>query len=282
MDVTKIRMQLHGELTSVRTTPYRSHVYRVWHAVRGIYIQEGLKRGLYVGFSAALLRQLSFSSMRHGFFSVLNDQYAYHLNQKMSPLQQVLGGAIIGAFCAFITNPCDIVLVRMQSDGCWPCAQRRNYAHIFDGFRRVASEEGVATLWRGSSATLTRGFLVTCSQLPSYHTAKHYFLQSGLLADNMITHVICSIFSATVASIVSCPADVIKTRMMNMRNEGKTSYRNTLDCVLKTARVEGLHGFYKGLGATILRLGPHTVLMWICQEQYLLLLREYIGVKKLD
>jgi hypothetical protein len=35
-----------------------------------------------------------------------------------------------------------------------------------------------------------------------------------------------------------------------------------------------VRGFYKGLGATIGRLGPHTIILWQVQEMILRLLRE--------
>ena len=271
MDVTKIRLQLQGELSTARQVPSGlKHLLRTAHK---IYLQEGFISGLYAGFSAAILRQLTFSSMRHGVFSLMNSYYLDYFDKRMSGVEQVLGGAVIGATFAAITTPCDLVLVRMQADGHWPATQRRGYHHVFNGFHRVIKEETVGTLWRGTSATLARGVLITCSQLPSYHASKAYLLQSGIFSDNIITHILCSLISAVTASIISCPADVIKTRMMNMKSDGSSTYSGSWDCAGKISRIEGLGGFYKGLGATFARLGPHTLCMWIAQEQYLAFLR---------
>jgi solute carrier family 25 oxoglutarate transporter 11 len=271
MDVTKIRLQLTGELSAATRVPSGlSHVVRTAQSIRA---QQGLVGGLYAGLSAAVLRQLSFSSMRHGLFSLLNSQYIEHFQRRMSAMEQVLGGAVIGAACAAATTPCDVVLVRMQADGHWPPGQRRGYRHAPDGFSRIVREEGAGTLWRGASATVTRGVLITCSQLPAYHTSKAYLLQSGLFTDNIITHVLCSLVSAATASVISCPADVIKTRLMNMKSDGNRTYSGAWDCARKLAVSEGLGGFYKGLGATFARLGPHTLCMWVMQEQYLAFLR---------
>lgn len=51
--------------------------------------------------------------------------------------------------------------------------QRRNYKNVFDAFIRIAKEEGVFTLWRGSIATIGRAIIVNVSQLATYSQAKH-------------------------------------------------------------------------------------------------------------
>lgn len=50
--------------------------------------------------------------------------------------------------------------------------QRRNYKNVFNAFVRIAREEGVTTLWRGSVATMGRAVIVNISQLATYSQAK--------------------------------------------------------------------------------------------------------------
>ena len=45
----------------------------------------------------------------------------------------------------------------------------------------------------------------------------------------------------------------------SLPTQGKL-YRGFVDCILQISSKEGPLGFYKGLGAVYLRLGPHTVL----------------------
>lgn len=183
---------------------------------------------------------------------------------------KVLAGATIGGICAAIANPCDVILIRMQADGHWPVQHRRKYKNVFDGLIRVFQHEGCARLWRGCLPTVIRGVLITCSQLPAYHTAKYHLVHSLGFSDGTKVHIIASIISAGVASLITCPVDVIKTRMMNMqRTSSSVEYTSTTNCIVRTAQSEGLQGFYKGLGSTFARLGPHCVVLWVMQEQYL-------------
>lgn len=63
------------------------------------------------------------------------------------------------------------------------------------------------------------------------------------------------------------PADTALTRMYNqspnaLGPDGKPRglmYKNPIDCLYKTWKVEGVRGLYKGSTAHLLRIAPHTV-----------------------
>jgi solute carrier family 25, member 34/35 len=52
----------------------------------------------------------------------------------------------------------------------------------------------------------------------------------------------------------------------------KSIYSGPIDCVVKILKIEGIRGLYKGLAPTMIRLTPHTVMLWIVQEKMLQLL----------
>ncbi|KAE8722366.1 Mitochondrial uncoupling protein 6 [Hibiscus syriacus] len=140
-------------------------------------------------------------------------------------------------------------MVRMQADGRLPVSQRRNYTSVVDAITRMSKQEGVTSLWRGSSLTVNRAMLVTASQLASYDQIKETILENGLMKDGLGTHVAASFSAGFVASVASNPVDVIKTRVMNMKVEPgqKPPYAGALDCAIKTVKAEGPMALYKGL-----------------------------------
>lgn len=75
------------------------------------------------------------------------------------------------------------------------------------------------------------------------------------------------ISNVVVSAIVTSPVDLVKTRMMNQANvvEG-LRYRNSIDCVVRTAQQEGIFGLYKGFFPTWIRIGPHTIICFIINE----------------
>lgn len=195
----------------------------------------------------------------------------------MPLVRKIEAGLIAGGVGAAIGNPADVAMVRMQADGRLPPAQQRNYKSVVDAITRMAKQEGVTSLWRGSSLTVNRAMLVTASQLASYDQFKEMILEKGVMRDGLGTHVTASFAAGFVAAVASNPVDVIKTRVMNMKVEAgkEPPYAGALDCALKTVRAEGPMALYKGFIPTISRQGPFTVVLFVTLEQVRKLLKDF-------
>eukprot|EP00501_MAST-03F_sp_TOSAG23-6_P002402 GSMAST32.ASY1.ANO1.2511.1 assembled CDS len=234
LDVVKVRCQLKGELSGIKQPSGLANVFRT---LASIAKTEGVshfnRTGLYYGLSASVGRQAIFSTLRHGTYNICR-----HENPGMNLMQQIGAASFIGGVSAFIANPCDVILVRMQADGHWPKEQRRGYTSLFNGLYRTYTEEGVTRLWRGCTPTVFRAMLVTSAQLPSYGLAKGWMINSGYFSDTTSTHFLASTFSGFVATVVTCPVDVVKTRIMNMQKtiKGAANYTSPINCVLQTIR----------------------------------------------
>ncbi|EEF31690.1 mitochondrial dicarboxylate carrier protein, putative [Ricinus communis] len=297
LDLIKVRMQLQGEThapTAVQTlrpalafhppgttTPASAiHVHppRVGPISVGVRIvqQEGVA-ALFSGVSATVLRQTLYSTTRMGLYDILKQKWT-DPNTKTMPLSsKIVAGLIAGGIGAAVGNPADVAMVRMQADGRLPPAQRRNYKSVVDAITRMTKQEGITSLWRGSSLTVNRAMLVTASQLASYDQFKEMILEKGWMRDGLGTHVTASFAAGFVAAVASNPVDVIKTRVMNMKVEpGKAPpYSGALDCALKTVKAEGPMALYKGFIPTISRQGPFTIVLFVTLEQVRKLLKDF-------
>lgn len=267
-DVLKVRMQLLGERDAsrpaVKLGDYKECAQR-------LVTREGVRKGLYGGLSAALLRHSIFSTLRHGMYRVFEEKWA----TSMGPVtfSSRLGLAVAaGAIAGSIANPCDIALIRMQADGAAEPAQRRGYKNVMDAITRIAREEGVRTLWRGAQPTVLRAVLITSSQITSFGTAKDFY-EGRFGMQGVGLNMASAMTSATVACIVTQPVDVVKTRIMQMK--GNSAYSGPVDVVVQAVRTEGVRAFYKGLTATFLRLWPHTVMLWMVQERVSTVLKSF-------
>jgi len=69
-------------------------------------------------------------------------------------------------------NPADLALIRMQSDGLKPLAERANYKGVFDALGRIARQEGVGALWSGAAPTVVRAMALNFGQLAFFSEAK--------------------------------------------------------------------------------------------------------------
>ncbi|KAJ1558639.1 Mitochondrial dicarboxylate transporter [Cladochytrium tenue] len=177
----------------------------------------------------------------------------------------VLGGLAGG----IVGTPADIANIRMQDDGRLPPAQRRGYKNAFDGLYRIAREEGAGALLRGWAPNTGRAVLMTASQIVSYDVVKARLLESGLFQDNLVTHFTSSLTAGLIATTVTSPFDVLKTRIMTAP-EG--TYKGSVDAFTKIVRAEGPAAFFKGCIVltrvpSFTRLGPHTILTFIAYER---------------
>ncbi|KXZ45470.1 hypothetical protein GPECTOR_54g211 [Gonium pectorale] len=136
-----------------------------------------------------------------------------------------------------------------------------------DCVRQIVAREGWAGLWRGGGPAVQRAALVNLGELATYDQAKQLILSSGLTGgDNLAAHTASSVCSGFFASVVSVPADVVKTRMMS-QDAAAPLYRSSVDCLVKSVRAEGVLALYKGFFPTWARLGPWQLVFWTSYEQ---------------
>ena len=72
------------------------------------------------------------------------------------------------------------------------------------------------------------------------------------------------------------PIDVIKNRLQLQRSDasgkviaypGQPVYKNTFDAFIKIGAKDGIRGFYKGYGVTLLSFGPFSALYFLFYEE---------------
>ena len=75
-------------------------------------------------------------------------QYVKESNdvKTLNTFQRASCGMTAGAMAAFIGNPADLALVRMQADATLPEGQRRHYRHVGDALTRIVKDEGIYAL----------------------------------------------------------------------------------------------------------------------------------------
>ena len=213
VDVVKVRCQIR-----------ETEAVSMLQVAKNISKNEGLL-SFYSGLSAALTRQLTYTTMRLGLYEVIRERIVHrnatqtHRKPGISILQKLGTGLSAGGIAAATCCPVEVALVRMQADGAQrDAALKRNYRNVFDALLRVTREEGVSTLWRGVMPTVTRGMVVSCVQLGSYDQAKESLTSVGLFPDEGVPlHLTASLISGFLYCLASLPLDITKTRMQNQQ-----------------------------------------------------------------
>ncbi|TDH69346.1 hypothetical protein CCR75_005034 [Bremia lactucae] len=254
------------DLLKVHLQTSKKDNLKLGSAIRHILKDKGL-RGLYQGISGGALREGTYSTMRFAVYHFLKDEAVRRNDGRPIPTgyNVILGmiGGILGGACG---NPADIVNIRMQADSRMPRERRRNYKHAVDGLVRIKREEGLDALLLGLKPNMIRAMLLTTGQITAYDVAKSTILANHmvLMHDGVQTHILASMVAGLVATTACAPADVVRTRLMHMRDH---EYTSATDCFVKIIKYEGLRGLYKGWVPAYMRLGPQTLLTFVFLEQ---------------
>lgn len=217
---------------------------------------------LYNGLSASLCRQLSYSTVRFGIYEAMKQSVSPN-GEPISFINKVLMAGVSGAAGGVLGTPADMVNVRMQNDIKLPPEKRRNYKHAIHGMWRVYKEEGFRRLFSGASTATGRAILMNIGQLSFYDQIKQFLLTTSYFGDNPATHVVSSLSAGAVATTLTQPLDVLKTRAMNAK---PGEYKNLWEIVIHTAKLGPL-GFFKGYVPAFVRLAPQTILTFVFLEQ---------------
>lgn len=171
-----------------------------------------------------------------------------------------------------VASPADLVKVRMQADGRMISkGLQPRYSRPFNALNKIIHLEGFWGLWKGVFPNVQRAFLVNMGELACYDHAKRFVIQNHVAGDNIYAHTLASVMSGLSATALSCPADVVKTRMMNQaagKEDNKILYKSSYDCAVKTVRDEGLKALWKGFFPTWARLGPWQFVFWVSYEKF--------------
>ncbi|KAL2119767.1 hypothetical protein VTJ04DRAFT_6728 [Mycothermus thermophilus] len=263
VDMIKVRIQLAGEGKAGGPKPTPLSVTRE-------ILASGKALDLYTGLSAGLLRQAVYTTARLGFFDTFMAQLTRRAKEHGHPVgftERATAGLAAGGLAAMIGNPADLALIRMQSDGLKPPAERKNYRSVVDALRQIARNEGVTALWAGAFPTVVRAMALNFGQLAFFSEAKAQLRKRTSWETNAVT-LSASAVAGFFASFFSLPFDFVKTRLQKQTRgpDGKLPYRGMLDCFAKVARQEGVLRFYRGFGTYYVRIAPHAMVTLIVAD----------------
>ena len=268
LDFTKVRLQLQNELGKTLTGEAAVGKGKgMFTTFVHIFRTEGLL-AMYGGLSAAALRQFVYGGIGVGLYVPMRTLViGADVDPKTAPLwKRILAGALSGSLGQLAANPFDVVKVRLQADGrLKSLGQAPRYVGAWDALKRIPVEEGVAGYFKGLGPSIGRAAVINGCGIASYDASKTVASQVTGRTEGLVPQVLASLVSGLVSALVSTPFDVIKTRMMNQPRD-KPLYSSAIDCVVKTARAEGVLGLYKGFVPAYSRLAPHRVVHFVALE----------------
>lgn len=104
---------------------------------------------------------------------------------------------------------------------------------------------------------------MTVGQIAFYDQVKGALLETPYFEDDPRLHFVSSLIAGAMATTLTQPLDVLKTRVMNAK---PGEFTGLWEVVKITAQL-GPAGFFKGFVPAFVRLGPQTIITFLLLEQ---------------
>ena len=212
-------------------------------------------RGLYKGYSAGVLRQITYSSPNLIIYRSLNQKYMSTTEKETSIFFKSVFGFVSGGISGVLGNPSELLFVRAVKDP--------NYKNIFQSASQIYNKDGLFEFTKGSLPMSLRCAVFNAARLPVYSESKRLLNDTYPQYDGSVyIHSTAAFTSAFMGTIVGNPIDVIKSKI-----QGSSSKKRIGDVFRKVYTQDGISGFYRGFIPSLLRSGPHSVLSFMMIDQ---------------
>jgi hypothetical protein len=259
--------------------PYKKMI----SAYRTILFKEGVFRGLYGGYGAAMLGSFPSAAMFFGTYETVKRLMIDDLG--INDTLTHLTAGFLGDFASSIVYvPSEVLKTRLQLQGRYNNPHFKsgyNYMNLRDAIGTLVKQEGASTLFYGYKATLVRDLPFSAFQFAFYEKFRSWaFAYKGIDKQQDFDYNLELITGATaggLAGILTTPLDVIKTRIQTQTPEsgnGGLQLNNSILSSLRRVYVsEGIIGLFSGVG-------PRFV--WTSVQSSIMLLLYQMALKKLD
>ncbi|KAH8880361.1 mitochondrial carrier [Thozetella sp. PMI_491] len=253
-DIVKVRLQTSNQYSSAFT------------AAASIWKNEG-PLAFYKGTLTPLLGIGACVSIQFGaFHSARRYLESYNASKDSSfvPGTSQLGygeyyaaGAFAGVANSVISGPIEHVRIRLQTQ---PHGAARLYNGPWDCVRKLMAQGGgVSGLYRGEAVTILR----EATAYGMWFLTFEYLMNADVRRNRIDRKEVPSYKIAFYGGLAgealwlaSYPFDVVKSKMQTDAFGSAQRYKTMRDCFAQTWRAEGMRGFWKGIGPTLLRAMP--------------------------
>ncbi|XP_057952777.1 folate transporter 1, chloroplastic isoform X4 [Malania oleifera] len=251
LDVVRTRFQVNdGRLSNLPA--YKNTA----HAIFTIARIEGL-RGLYAGFSPAVLGSTISWGLYFSFYSRAKQRYSKNREEKLSPGLHLASAAEAGALVSLCTNPVWLVKTRLQLQT--PLHHARPYSGLYDAVRTILKEEGWSALYKGIVPSLLLQVSHGSIQFTTYEELRKVVVSfksketngTPQSADELLNSVDYAILGGTskfAAILLTYPFQVIRARLQQRpSNDGIPRYMDSWHVVKETVlKMMNSHNLVQG------------------------------------
>ncbi|KAI8342466.1 mitochondrial carrier domain-containing protein [Chlamydoabsidia padenii] len=241
-------------------------------AVRTIYAKGGW-RGFFVGNGLNIFKIVPESAIKFYSYETCKELFAKALDcedkDSIPTGARFLSGGLAGLSSQFFIYPVETLKTRImslqrESMNTGSTVSKPAQSIVFSTMKTMYARAGLRAFWPGLTLGLVGVFPYQAMDLGIYETLKLGYLRhtdhENLHSDkqkqpNVFVLWACGMVSGSIGATSVYPLNVIRTRLQAQGTPAHPRYYSSpWDAVQVTYRTEGLRGFYKGLGPTLLKV----------------------------
>ncbi|CAH1992847.1 unnamed protein product [Acanthoscelides obtectus] len=187
--------------------------------------------------------------------------------EKLSHYDFAFAGGLSGFITRALCQPLDVLKIRFQLQ-VEPISNNAvsKYRSVFQAVTLILKEEGMKAFWKGHipAQFLSVSYGVVqfwCFEALSKEAHNQKLLKSLVPVINFSSGFI----AGGLATLASFPFDVIRTRLV-AQSEQKRVYNSFIHCAQELVKKEGPMVMFRGLWPTVLQVGPHAGIQFMCYK----------------
>jgi solute carrier family 25 phosphate transporter 23/24/25/41 len=239
----------------------QSHKYGSMAQTAAAIIREDGIGGLWRGNLTNCIRVAPHAAVQFVSYDKIKLSLIGSSDGKLSVPQRLLAGSLSGIAAATVTQPLDVVRIRLQTD---PDVKGK----LTTAIRTMWSEGGVRPFYKGWTPAMLSLAPFIAVNFAAFDTLKSWWYGDGkctkdeLKARNPLVVLSLGALSGIIAQTICYPLDTVRRRM---QLKG-VIYPNTAMAFITIARVEGLGGFYRGMLPNALKVMPNNAIRFAVYE----------------
>lgn len=224
-------------------------------AYRTIFVEEGVLRGLYGGYFAAMVGSFPSAAIFFGTYEFAKRKMIneWEVNETTAYL---VSGFLGDLASSVIYVPSEVLKTRLQLQGKYNNVHFNsgyNYKNLRDTVRTVIKTEGVGSLFYGYKATLARDLPFSALQFAFYEKFRQwaFTIENKNIRGEDDLSITSEIFTGAsaggLAGIITTPLDVVKTRVQTQPTSNVSFQSIELNSVAATKPSKLSNSLYQSL-----------------------------------
>ncbi|XP_017308963.1 probable mitochondrial glutathione transporter SLC25A40 [Ictalurus punctatus] len=237
----------------------RVHFSGTLDAFIRIVRMEGIK-SLWSGLPPTLVMAVPATVMYFTSYDQLCASLRLRMGEK-ADLAPLLAGSIARVGSATLISPLELIRTKLQSE-------RQSYRELSAVIRSAVHNEGWLALWRGLGPTLLRDVPFSALYWYNYEKGKAWLCRYNKTTEPTVSIAFTSgAVSGSIASIVTLPFDVVKTRRqvelgeLQARKLLPQASSSTYKVMKRIVTESGIQGLFAGFMPRLIKVAPACAIM---------------------